>query len=242
VRLRGLFIREEVKMRSIMVLVLITAGISFSQPAQVTSTNTAGGRWQIPFASTENTISLSVQNHSSIEAKGVSVAFNKLPAWLTFKANTVIIKSIAANASGDAEFTFSVDKKAPVGKDTTLTATIATTDGQTAPGAPQVWTKEIKISVGAPKDYKLYENFPNPFNPSTKIAFELPIASRVKPIIYDIVGREVAQVTDADYPAGYTGLTWNGLNKSGSLVASGVYFYRISTEKWSKVKKMMMVK
>ncbi len=229
-------------MRNIIILSLILVGITFAQPLQLTSTNTAGGTWQIPFASTDNTISLSIQNNSSLEAKGVSVAFNKLPTWLTFKANTITIKSVAANASGDAEFTFSIDKKAPVGKDTTLTATITTADGQSTRGASQAWTKDIKVSVVAPKNYKLYNNFPNPFNPSTKIAFELPKASRVKLIIYDIVGREVAQVADADYPPGYTELTWNGLNRNGNLVSSGVYFYRISTDKWSKAMKMMMIK
>ena len=235
--------KENMKMRSIFTLIVFLTGIIFAQPAKVVSTNTAGQVWQIPFASADNTISLSVQNSSSIEANNVSVAFNNLPTWLNFKAKSTIIKNISANSSGDAEFTFSVDKKAPVGKDTTLTATITTADGQ-------FWTKEIKISIGAPKDYKLYNNFPNPFNPSTKIAFELPKASHVKLIIYDIVGREVVKIADADYPAGYTELTWNGINKNGNIVASGVYFYRISTEhlndpttrEWSKVMKMVMLK
>ncbi len=220
--------------RAIVLLLFLSIG-AFAQVSKVNSTNSNGQIWQIPFASKDNTISLSVQNNSSIEAKGVSVAFNKLPEWLEFKSNSTKIESVPANGSGDAEFTFSVDKKAPVDKDTTLTATITTSDGQS-------WTKEIKISVGAPKEYRLYDNFPNPFNPSTKIAFELPKASRVKLIIYDIVGREVAQVTDADYPAGYTELTWNGLNQNRNLVSSGVYFYRISTDSWSKVKKMLMIK
>jgi len=105
-----------------------------------------------------------------------------------------------------------------------------------------MWAKEIKVAVAAPKDYKLYNNFPNLFNPSTKIAFELPKASRVKIIIYDIVGREVAKVSDADYPAGYTELTWNGTNSHGTIISSGVYFYRISADKWSKVMKMMVLK
>ncbi len=229
-------------MKKTTILLLLFVTSAFAQPAKVISDNTAGGTWQIPFASTDNTISLSIQNNSNLEAKDVTVTFNNLPTWLTFKSNTAAIKSIAADSSGDAEFTFSVDKKAPVGKDTTLTATITAADAQTTQGASQAWTKDIKISVVAPKDYKLYNNFPNPFNPSTKIAFELPKASRVKLIIYDIVGREVAQVADADYPAGYTELTWNGLNRNGNLVSSGVYFYRISTDKWSKVMKMMMIK
>ena len=222
-------------MKYALILSLAIVVSTFAQPCKVASTNAVGGTWQIPFASTGNTISLSVQNNSSIEARNVSVIFNNLPTWLEFKSKSVAIKSIAANTSGDAEFTFSVDKKAPVGRDTTLTAAISDANGQ-------VWTKGIKVMVAAPADYKLYNNFPDPFNPSTKIAFELPKASHVKLIVYDIVGREVAQVADADYPAGYTELTWNGTNQNGTMVASGVYFYRVSTDRWNKVKKMLMLK
>ncbi len=232
-------------MKYVVILLLAISVSTFGQPAKVASTNVTGQVWEIPFASTGNTISLNIQNTSSLEAKNVSVTFNHLPTWLDFKSppeadaplaqNTVLIKSIAANATGDAEFTFSVDKKAPIGKDTTLTATISTSDGQK-------WTKDITVEVAAPTDYKLYNNFPNPFNPSTKIAFDLPKASHVKLSIYDIVGREVAQVADADYPAGYTELTWNGINKNSTIVSSGVYFYRISADNWSKVKKMLMLK
>ena len=230
-------------MNKIVILFLIFAGGAFAQMAKVAPENAdtdvlqqgSGQVWQVPYASSDNTISLSIQNTSSIEAKSVSVAFNKVPSWIQFNSTAVAIKSIPANSSGDAEFTFSIDRKAPVGKDTTLTATISTANGQT-------WTKDIEITVGAPKDYKLYNNFPNPFNPSTKIAFDLPKASHVKLMIYDIVGREVAQVADADYPAGYTEVTWNGVNKNGVTVSSGVYFYRVSTDSWNKVKKMLMLK
>ncbi len=222
-------------MRTAVILALLIVGNTIAQTGKVTSSNGTGQTWQIPFASTDNTISLSVQNNSTLEAKNVSVAFNNLPSWLEFKSNTALLKSIPANSSGDAEFTFSVDRKAPIGKDTTLTATITNADGQS-------WTKGIKISIGAPKDYKLYNNFPNPFNPSTKIAFELPKASHVKLAVYDVVGRKVAQVADGDYPAGYTELTWNGMNRNGEQVASGVYFYRISADKWSKVMKMLSLK
>ncbi len=230
-------------MKIVMIFSLLFLGSAFAQTTKVASINAAGqvprqgsGQvWQIPFASTGNTISLSIQNTSSLEAKNVSVVFNHLPTWINFKSSAALLKNVSANSTGDAEFTFSVDKKAPVGKDTTLTAVISTSDGQT-------WTKDITVEVAAPTDYKLYDNFPNPFNPSTKIAFDLPKASHVELVIYDIVGREVAQVADADYPAGYTELTWNGTNKNGVIVSSGVYFYRVSTGSWSKVKKMLMLK
>jgi hypothetical protein len=220
---------------TITVLSFLYVGSAFGQTQEATLSDGVSRVWQIPFASSDNTISLNVQNNSSIEASGVRVTFNNVPSWIEFKNKSADIKTLPANASSDAEFTFSVDKKAPVGKTTILTATISSASGQT-------WTKDINIEVSAPKHYELYNNFPNPFNPSTKIAFELPKESRVRLIIYDLLGREVAQVADAEYPAGYTELTWNGLNKNGERVSSGVYFYRISADKWSSIKKMVLLK
>ena len=235
-------------MEKIVILLLVFVGSTFAQGLETATTDSLGhviqgsvsarsqmvvpkaSIWEIPYASNDNAISLSIQNNSNIEAESVSVTLSNLPTWLDFKSSTAFVKNISPNGSADAELTFSVDRKTPVGKGTTLTAEISTSDGQK-------WTKVITVSVGAPKDYKLYNNFPNPFNPSTRISFELPKASHVRLIIYDVVGREVAQVADGDYPAGYNELTWNGVQAS-----SGVYFYRISTDRWSAIKKMLMLK
>jgi hypothetical protein len=222
-------------MRMVLVLLVAAAAAAFAQTPKGARNVPAAQVWQVPFGSEGNTISLGVENSSSTAAKNVSVTFTNLPSWLRFNSNTVMLKSIPAKGTGNAEFTFSVDRKAPVGKDTTLSAVISSGDGQT-------WTKDITVSVGAPKDYKLYNNFPNPFNPSTKIAFELPKASHVTLTIYDVLGREVAQIAEGNYPAGYTEVTWNGINRNGEQVSSGVYFYRITAGHWSKVMKMMMVK
>ena len=221
------------KFRMVLMVSVLLAGQAYSQSA---GGSTASGQvWEIPFGSRGNTISLSVGNSSSLDAKNVSVKFTNFPSWLRFKESTVVLKSIDAKSTGEADFTFSVDNDAPVGKDTTLIASITSSAGQS-------WTKNITISVGAPKDYKLYNNFPNPFNPSTKIAFELPKASHVTLKIYDVLGREVAQVADQNYPAGYNETTWYGINGDGEQVASGVYFCRITAGAWSKVIKMMMLK
>lgn len=218
-----------------LILMCICTVTIFAQNENSEPSNTTSKVWQIPFASIGNTISLSVQNYSGIDAKNVSVTFNNLPLWLKFKSNTVLIKSISAGISKDAKFEFSVDKKAPTDKDTELTAVIKSSTGQ-------MWTKEIRISVAVPKEYKLYNNFPNPFNPSTKIAFLLPNTTHVKLIIYDIMGREIAKIADGKYPQGYNEVTWNGSNSFGVRASSGIYFYRISSGQYTAIKKMVLLK
>jgi hypothetical protein len=70
-----------------------------------------------------------------------------------------------------------------------------------------------------PKAYSLDQNYPNPFNPSTMIRYSLPSASHVQIVIFNILGQEIAQLTNEDQEAGYHELTWQ------PNAASGIYFY-----------------
>ena len=97
-------------------------------------------------------------------------------------------------------------------------------------------------SAEMPENYKLYQNYPNPFNPSTTIKFDLPKPDKVYLDIVNILGRVVRVLIDDNLPAGPHSYTWDGLNETGSKVASGVYFYRIKTERFISNKKMMLVK
>jgi photosystem II stability/assembly factor-like uncharacterized protein len=94
-------------------------------------------------------------------------------------------------------------------------------------------------SLGAdiPKDYKLHGNYPNPFNPSTKIQFDVPKASDVKLIIYDASGREIERMYDGGMPAGKFVFTWNA-----SKYSSGIYFARLITKEYSDIKRMILLK
>lgn len=74
------------------------------------------------------------------------------------------------------------------------------------------------------KDYQLYQNYPNPFNPETKVKFALPNTSEVKIKIYDILGKEIQEVMNETRQSGEYEITWNGTDKSGDKVPSGVYF------------------
>jgi hypothetical protein len=88
-----------------------------------------------------------------------------------------------------------------------------------------------------PKVFKLYNNFPNPFNPSTKIRFDIPKVSKVNIIVYDILGRETAKIFDNILQPGKFEILWNA-----SSYPSGVYFYRIIAGDYVDAKKMVLVK
>ncbi len=98
-----------------------------------------------------------------------------------------------------------------------------------------------------PKQYALGQNYPNPFNPTTRIEYALPQESRVRLTVYDITGSEIATLVDATQPAGHLSIDWNGTNSSGSVVSSGVYFFRIETQSTSgpsfvQTRKMVLMK
>jgi hypothetical protein len=88
----------------------------------------------------------------------------------------------------------------------------------------------------------LMQNVPNPFNPSTTIAFSLPERMPVTLTVYDAEGREVARLIDAPRSAGLNKVTWNGRGASGENVASGVYFYRLQAGNKVLTKKMLLLK
>ncbi|MFI5144081.1 MAG: T9SS type A sorting domain-containing protein [Ignavibacteria bacterium] len=88
-----------------------------------------------------------------------------------------------------------------------------------------------------PKSYVLENNYPNPFNPETKIAFGIPHASNTKLIIYDILGREVATLINEKLEAGNYNVEWNAANYS-----SGIYFYKLESGDFVQTKKMVLIK
>jgi hypothetical protein len=86
-------------------------------------------------------------------------------------------------------------------------------------------------------DYSLSQNYPNPFNPVTKIKFSIPKNEFVSLKIYDIAGDEVMTLISNDVKAGSYSVDFNG-----SLLSSGVYFYRLETGNFLETKKMILVK
>ncbi|MCX6152108.1 MAG: T9SS type A sorting domain-containing protein [Ignavibacteriales bacterium] len=96
--------------------------------------------------------------------------------------------------------------------------------------------------------FKLYQNFPNPFNPTTTIKYALPKSSYVELKIYDLIGREIKTLVSGNDTEGYKEVVWDGRNNSGEQVSSGIYFYHFkasSTEDgkvFEKSAKLMLLK
>ena len=93
-----------------------------------------------------------------------------------------------------------------------------------------------------PSEFALHDNYPNPFNPVTTINYDLPKDAYVNLIIYDIMGREVANLASKEMSAGYQTMKWNARNNAGALVSAGIYFYQIQTRDFVKTKKMVLLK
>jgi len=102
-------------------------------------------------------------------------------------------------------------------------------------------TKEIQI-INIPIEFALHQNYPNPFNPLTTIEYDLPEDRYVNLVIYDILGRQVIQITNEFQEAGYKSIRWNGRNTSGQVVSAGMYFYAIEAGKNSAIRKMVLLK
>ena len=91
--------------------------------------------------------------------------------------------------------------------------------------------------VRVPRDVELHQAYPNPFNARTNISFSLVTAGHVGLNIYDLTGRFITILTDADYAAGNHTIAFDA-----SDLASGLYFYRLNTENYSDTKKMLLIK
>lgn len=90
---------------------------------------------------------------------------------------------------------------------------------------------------GIPLEFELEQNYPNPFNPATKISFQLPKATWINLSIYSITGQLVCTLVNEFKKVGFYSVKWNAAN-----VGAGVYFYRISTNEQSAVKKCILMK
>jgi hypothetical protein len=93
-----------------------------------------------------------------------------------------------------------------------------------------------------PLTTRLHRNYPNPFNPSTTIAFDLAKTSDLSLIIYNVLGQKVTSLYNGSKEAGRHQVTWDGTNKFGQQVGTGVYFVEMKAGDYTSSHKMLLIK
>lgn len=140
-----------------------------------------------------------------------------------------------------------VDEGAADGSKLTFTAgdavyEITGSDEWTNRGSFEISLSRSGNNALVPNTFELSQNYPNPFNPNTTIRFRLPENMGVKLTIYNVLGQKVRKLIDGMLPSGEHEVEWDGTYDSGERAESGVYFYRISTEAFTDVRKMTLLK
>ena len=91
-------------------------------------------------------------------------------------------------------------------------------------------------------DFALKQNYPNPFNPATQINYSVPTTGQVEILVYNALGQKIRSLVNEKVSAGHHTVKWDGTNEYGTAVSSGMYFYKIKAENFSKTMKMMLLK
>ena len=104
------------------------------------------------------------------------------------------------------------------------------------------YNTDLTENTQLPSAHLLHQNSPNPFNPSTSIAFELPDAERVSLSVYNILGQKVITLLDEHLDRGSHSVRWDGKDSRGNSVGSGIYFYRLQTDEFIDTKRMVLLK
>lgn len=178
-----------------------------------------------------NEIKLTVANVSEENpAANVNIVITRKSSSLNFSKEEETIELLEAKAEAEAKFTFDVNRNAPISKKDTIEFLITDASGL-------MMTKSFVFSYIGPKEFKLEQNFPNPFNPSTRIQYQVSRISEVSLKVFDILGSEVVTLVNEEQQPGYYEVQFNAVN-----IASGMYVYRLQAEDFVSTKKMMLLK
>jgi photosystem II stability/assembly factor-like uncharacterized protein len=104
------------------------------------------------------------------------------------------------------------------------------------------YSNEIEVEILAPTEFALEQNYPNPFNPTTKISWKTPVNGHQTLKVYDVLGNEIATLVDEYREAGNYEVEFNIAQVSKPELPSGIYLYKLTSGKFSIVRKMMLLK
>jgi hypothetical protein len=247
-----------------------TGGQSVTDIADTLSfTSDDGSNTKVKFESgTITGVSVSVQNHGRNLPSGISGDSAPTTPVLYFEINTTLPDTATFTAMVTIKYTQAMLDSATVTDETTLklfrfdagggiwtqlvtvvdasanTAT-ATTSSFSVWGLGSATPTGIEMENEAkalPNSFALQHARPNPFNPSTTIAYEVPEQAQITLTIYNLLGQEVVRLVDQVQAAGTYEVIWNGRNVHGQPVGSGIFLYRMSAGDFQENKKMTLLK
>ena len=103
-------------------------------------------------------------------------------------------------------------------------------------------TVDVTDEPEIPEEFGLAQNFPNPFNPTTTIKYQLPKDAMVNISVYNMAGQKIKSLVNTSKEAGYHQLQWDGTNDMGVQVSSGMYLYRIDAGNFNETRKMLLMR
>lgn len=212
----------------------INGKISFVYETTATATATIG---------IENSIGddgLQVTFNEPYAQDGMVIEFTTGPDWID---TDILSGVIPAGNSMDINFTF--DAANFHDGDYSAVAYLTTND----PANPEI-ELPIILHVGnvatdddvIPVRTTLFDNYPNPFNPTTNISYSLNVGSDVELVVYNVRGQKVKTLQLGYQQPGVYEEIWNGVDDNNQPVASGIYYYRMSSNEYQKTKKMILLK
>ena len=152
--------------------------------------------------------------------------------------NGSIAETFSFNAEAGDAYTGIIDSEQS-NKQQVFTLRVFSADGSSV---ETLIVTDNESEAGLPTAYALFDNYPNPFNPSTRIEYALPEPAVVTLSVYDVTGRRIRTLTEGLQPAGTHTATWDGADAFGQSAASGVYLYRMEAGDYVETRKMLMVK
>ena len=161
------------------------------------------------------------------------------------------VQETEANRHGSNRYCVSLCPSANGQGTTTEPASYQWTDVSYPPNASQLryrlkqidfdgafsYSDVVEVTLAPPEDFSLSGNYPNPFNPTTTIHFSLPVDARISLVVYDMLDREVARLTDGYHSAGFHEVIFDRYG-----LGSGIYLYRLNTPHGAFERKMLLMK
>jgi hypothetical protein len=183
-----------------------------------------------------------------VQLNGVVTLSWRKPESVVFRANPDVRYTVTRNDTKVAEGltdTVFVDTAQPNGTELSYRVTAAYRYGV----SPMSVAHTVRIDLAAedsrsvlPTVFALYGNYPNPFNPETRIRLDVPMRSPVSLEIFDVTGRLVRTLYQGTLAAGTHELTWDSRDNSGRTAATGLYFCRMVSPTFEAAQKMLLVK